>query len=77
MSDAEVMERVVPAQRAETVRRGFDSGITMPLEWRRGQLKALDRMLVENIPATQAAVQADFGRIVNTRHANRYARCAP
>jgi aldehyde dehydrogenase (NAD+) len=62
VSDAEVIERVAPAQRAETVRRGFDSGITMPLEWRRGQLEALDRLLAENIPAIQAAVQADLGK---------------
>ncbi|GLI28583.1 aldehyde dehydrogenase [Agromyces rhizosphaerae] len=50
------------AEQVAVVRAGFDSGITRPLEWRREQLEAMRRMLVENGPAIEQAVLADLGK---------------
>ncbi|MEQ6900423.1 aldehyde dehydrogenase family protein [Nocardioides sp. YIM 152588] len=44
------------------VRAGFASGLTRPLAWRRTQLEALDRMLVENGAAIEKAIHLDLGK---------------
>lgn len=44
------------------LRGSFNTGRTRPLEWRRGQLKAVRRMLVENRNAWRDALYADLGK---------------
>ncbi|WP_072803275.1 aldehyde dehydrogenase family protein [Rhodococcoides yunnanense] len=55
-------ERISPTQHAQAVREAFSAGVTRPLEWRREQLHALDRLLAENGPAIEQAVHADLGK---------------
>ncbi|OIJ64948.1 aldehyde dehydrogenase family protein [Streptomyces mangrovisoli] len=57
-----------PTELAQTARRGFDAGITRPLEWRRQQLKQLDRMLAENAATIEEAVRADLGKHLLEAH---------
>jgi aldehyde dehydrogenase (NAD+) len=47
---------------AQRVRATFAAGITRPLAWRREQLRALDRLLVENTAAIEDAVHSDLGK---------------
>lgn len=51
-----------PTEHAQAVREGFSSGITRPLEWRREQLRALDRLLSENTDAIEKALAQDLGK---------------
>ncbi|MFU8831276.1 MAG: aldehyde dehydrogenase family protein [Wenzhouxiangella sp.] len=44
------------------LRSGFDSGLTRPLEWRRGQLDALVRLLEENQDAISQALASDLDK---------------
>jgi aldehyde dehydrogenase (NAD+) len=65
-------ESVAPeAAKAETtdipatvrrLRETFASGRTRSLEWRKQQLQALEKMMVENEPALAAALEQDLGR---------------
>lgn len=47
---------------AETLRGGFRTGLTRPLEWRRQQLRALAEMLQVGASALTAAMAADMGK---------------
>ena len=49
-----------PARVVARLRATFDRGTTKPLDWRLGQLRALRRMLVENSPDIEAALQTDL-----------------
>ncbi len=53
---------LTPTQNAEAARAGFDAGITRPLDWRRRQLRALDRLLEENGAAFEDALYSDLGK---------------
>lgn len=44
------------------LRRNFDSGATRTYEWRRRQLKQLDRLLQENSTALNTALKQDLGK---------------
>ena len=44
------------------VRRGFDDGITRPIEWREAQLGALARMLERHADRFTEALRADLGK---------------
>lgn len=44
------------------LRAGFDSGLTLPLDWRRNQLKGVQRFLAEHEDGLCAALQADLGK---------------
>jgi aldehyde dehydrogenase (NAD+) len=44
------------------LRETFASGRTRSLEWRKQQLQAMERMMVENEPAVAAALEQDLGR---------------
>lgn len=44
------------------VRQTFASGRTRSVEWRKGQLKALERLIVENEAAIAEALNQDLGR---------------
>ncbi len=44
------------------LRETFASGRTRSLEWRKQQLQALEKMMVENEPALAAALEQDLGR---------------
>jgi aldehyde dehydrogenase (NAD+) len=46
----------------DTARHAFDSGRTRTLEWRRGQLRALRRMLSERRDEIVSAVRSDLGK---------------
>ncbi|GLI28584.1 aldehyde dehydrogenase [Agromyces rhizosphaerae] len=50
------------ADRVARVRAGFASGITRPLEWRRRQLDAVERMLREHHDELEQAIFADLGK---------------
>lgn len=41
----------------------FKTGATKPLEWRRAQLRALDRMLMENQTVFEEALHKDLKRV--------------
>lgn len=45
-----------------TARARFDSGVTRPLEWRRGQLKALRTLLAEGESELLEALESDLGK---------------
>jgi len=47
---------------AERLRATFDAGTTRPLEWRRAQLDAMQRMLADNEDAIAAALHADLAK---------------
>ncbi|MEO5874531.1 MAG: aldehyde dehydrogenase family protein, partial [Streptosporangiaceae bacterium] len=47
---------------AERLRRTFDSGRTKPLAWRRGQLQALRKLLVQESEVFLKALEADLGK---------------
>lgn len=49
-------------QTTQALRAGFDTGITRSRRWRRDQLSALRRMLIENLPEIEQALQADLGK---------------
>lgn len=51
-----------PTQVADAVRAGFEAGITLPLDWRRAQLQALDSLLADNSAEIEAALHEDLGR---------------
>jgi len=59
--DIDSVIQAIPGQIA-ALRRTFESGKTRPLEWRRGQLESIKRMIRENSDALVAAMQADFGK---------------
>lgn len=44
------------------LRAVFEAGITEPVAWRRSQLAALERMLVEGGPEIERALTADLGK---------------
>jgi aldehyde dehydrogenase (NAD+) len=44
------------------VREAFESGLTVPLRWRREQLRSLDRLMAENVGEIQTALATDLGR---------------
>src|SRR5690606_14360140 len=46
----------------ERLRAAFDSGLTRDLAWRRAQLAALERMMVENEAEIAEALKADLGK---------------
>ena len=48
------------AENVSRLRRTFQSGKTRPLEWRRSQLEALQRMFVEHAGDFEAAMKADL-----------------
>jgi len=43
-------------------RAAFNAGVTKPLDWRRGQLKAIIKMLEEHSDDFEAALRTDLGR---------------
>ena len=47
------------AAAVQRMRDGFDSGRTRPIAWRRAQLTALRRLLVENQGALRDALHSD------------------
>ncbi len=47
---------------ADALRAGFDARITRSRRWRRDQLRALRRMLVENRPVVEQALRTDLGK---------------
>lgn len=49
-------------QSAQALRAGFDTGITRSRRWRRDQLGALRRMLIENRREIEQALHADLGK---------------
>jgi len=53
----------IPAT-VERLRAAFETGHTQPLEWRRSQLEALERMLGERGDALVEALRADLGKPV-------------
>ncbi len=50
------------ADMMSALRQSFASGLTRPLDWRSGQLDALERMLKENESAISEALVADLGK---------------
>lgn len=50
------------ARQVATLRAGFQSGITRPVQWRRAQLLALDRMLREAEADINRALHEDLGK---------------
>ena len=50
------------AQVVAALRRGFDAGLTRPAEWRRAQLRALQRLLTEGEAELTGAMRADVGK---------------
>jgi len=46
----------------QTLRAGFESGLTRDLIWRRSQLAALERMMIENEAGIAEALAADLGK---------------
>ena len=53
---------LTPTETAKIVRSGFNDGITRPLEWRRGQLEALLRLVTENSSEFETALGSDLGK---------------
>lgn len=53
-------DTVMPAEIVKHLRKGYDSGLTRPLAWRRAQLRQLQRMLEERRPEWLAALAADL-----------------
>lgn len=51
-----------PAAAVATLRRSFDSGLTLPLDWRRSQLKSFQRLLTEGEEELLAAMRSDMGK---------------
>ncbi|MGX1793052.1 aldehyde dehydrogenase family protein [Microbacterium sp. NPDC055312] len=49
-------------QTAHELRAAFDAGITRSRRWRRDQLRALRRMLIENRPEIEQALHTDLGK---------------
>jgi len=49
-------------ERIEALRRTFASGRTRPLEWRRRQLQAIERMMLEQEDALFEALRTDLGK---------------
>ncbi|WP_313104580.1 aldehyde dehydrogenase family protein [Brevundimonas sp.] len=46
----------------QTLRAGFESGLTRDLAWRQSQLAALERMMIENEARIAEALAADLGK---------------
>ena len=44
------------------LRETFQTGRTRSLQWRKQQLQALEKLMVENEPAIAAALEQDLGR---------------
>ncbi|PSL36425.1 aldehyde dehydrogenase (NAD+) [Labedella gwakjiensis] len=51
-----------PSDVVATLRAGFDAGLTKPLSWRRAQLRALRRLLVESGHDLEQALALDLGK---------------
>jgi aldehyde dehydrogenase (NAD+) len=51
-----------PDDSVPRMRAAFDAGITKPLSWRLGQLRALRRLLVDGGPELERALAADLGK---------------
>lgn len=51
-----------PATIVGALRASFDAGVTKPLAWRRSQLRALRRLLVEGGPELERALADDLGK---------------
>jgi aldehyde dehydrogenase (NAD+) len=68
MTTESVAPNAVQAQKPDVagtvarLRQTFATGRTRPVEWRKQQLKALERMMVENEPAIAAALADDLDR---------------
>lgn len=59
------IDTAAPTHIADTVaglRRAFASGRTRPVEWRRAQLEALEKMMIENETRIAEALATDLGR---------------
>ncbi len=50
------------AQIVQTLRTAFNNGLTRNLDWRKNQLVALERMMIENEAAIAEALKADLGK---------------
>ncbi|WP_437584498.1 aldehyde dehydrogenase family protein [Paramicrobacterium sp. CJ85] len=50
------------ATAVQHVRRGFESGVTKPLAWRRDQLQALKRLILDNQELLESALHRDLGK---------------
>jgi aldehyde dehydrogenase (NAD+) len=53
-------ELIMPAEIVKNLRAAYDCGLTRPLNWRRSQLRQMQRMLKENEAAWLAALAADL-----------------
>ena len=53
---------VSPAETVAALRRSFGEGITRPIAWRRGQLRAMRRLLSEGEGELIEAMRADLGK---------------
>jgi aldehyde dehydrogenase (NAD+) len=53
-------ETVIPNEIVTRLRQGYESGLTRPLDWRRAQLRQLQRMLAEREAEWLAALAADL-----------------
>ncbi|MTD55607.1 aldehyde dehydrogenase family protein [Amycolatopsis pithecellobii] len=51
-----------PLAAAQGARKAFTSGRTATMQWRREQLRALDRLLAENGPEIEAVLKSDLGK---------------
>lgn len=54
------LDAVAPA--VASLRATFDDGLTRPLDWRREQLRAMQRLLIEGEPELLGAMQSDMGK---------------
>jgi len=61
---SETMDEKILIERIERLRKTYKSGKTFPLAWRRSQLQALQRMLIEREDDFQAALHADLHKSV-------------
>jgi aldehyde dehydrogenase (NAD+) len=53
-------ELIMPAEIVKNLRAAYDGGLTRPLNWRRSQLRQMQRMLKENEAAWLAALATDL-----------------
>src|SRR5688572_11145259 len=53
---------MVPTEVMAPLRESFESGLTRPLHWRRGQLRQLKRLLTEGEDELLDALAADLGK---------------
>ena len=59
---AATIPAVSPTAAAQSARDAFTAGRTTAMQWRRDQLTALDRLLVENGAAIETALKSDLGK---------------